>query len=81
MGKISVKWVGMVTMQDEVDESESGVLPFEEIQEKAKHIRPLVEWCLENEFGVRITVEQQSCDVWRTVDDQEVTGDAYRTQQ
>ena len=35
MGKIKAKWVGMVTMLDEVDESESGVLPIEEIRDRA----------------------------------------------
>lgn len=66
MGKITVKWVGMVTMLDEVDESESGVLPLEEIQERAKTIKDMVKSTLENDFDVSITIEQQFCDVWRT---------------
>lgn len=69
MGKIKVKWVGMVTMLDEVDESESGVLPFEEIKERAKTIKDMVRSTLENDFDVSITVEQQFCDVWMVDND------------
>lgn len=68
MGKIKVKWVGMVTMLDEVDESESGVLPIEEIRERAKTIKDMVKSTLENDFDVSIDIEQQFCDVWM-VDD------------
>lgn len=69
MGKIKVKWVGMVTMLDEVDESESGVLPLEEIKERAKTIKDMVRSTLENDFDVSITVEQQFCDVWMVDND------------
>ena len=69
MGKIKAKWVGMVTMLYEVDESESGVLPIEEIRDRAKHIKAMVEFCLKNGFDVNITVDQQFCDVWMVDED------------
>ena len=65
MAKIKVKWVGMVTMVDEVDESEDGVLPLVEIKERAKTIKDMVKNTLENDFDVSITIDQQFCDVWR----------------
>lgn len=69
MGKIKVKWVGMVTMLDEVDESESGVLPIEEIRERSKTIKDMVKSTLENDFDVSIEIEQRFCDVWMVDDD------------
>lgn len=65
MGKIKARYVGMVTMNFEIDENEPGLYPFETIKENAKGLNNAIGEILRDEIGGSISVEQQFCDVWR----------------
>lgn len=68
MAKIKAKYVGMVTMNFEIDENEPGVYPLETIKENANGLNNTIGEILRDEIGGSFSVEQLFLDVWRAED-------------
>ena len=68
MAKIKAKYVGMVTMNFEIDENEPGVCPFETIKENANGLNNAIGEILSYKIGGSLSVEQLFLDVWRAED-------------
>ena len=69
MAKIKARYVGMVTMNFEIDENEPGVYPFETIKENLNGLNNAIREILNDEIEGSFSVEQMFLDVWRAEDE------------